>query len=79
VDSAAASPTVQINFYSSQTGDGDAITPTDAGKSGYQYDSITKIWQHNWQTKKLGPGTYRLRIFSNETQQTDGPFEIALK
>ncbi len=72
-------PTVQINFYSLETGEGDAIAPTDAGKSGCQYDSITRIWQYNWQTKKLSPGTYRIRVFSSETQQTDGVFEITLK
>jgi hypothetical protein len=61
------------------TGEADAVAVTDAGKSGYQYDSITGIWQYNWQTKKLGAGTYRIRIFCSESQQTDGPFEITLK
>jgi hypothetical protein len=79
VDSPSASPTVQINFYSSQAVEGEAITPTDSGQSGYQYDNLTGIWQYNWQTKKLSAGTYRIRIFCSESQQTDGPFEITLK
>jgi len=60
--------------------DGDLpIVLNDPGSSGLRYDSLTKTWQYNWQTKGLAPGTYAIFIYSFLTDQADGPFPIQLK
>lgn len=51
----------------------------DAGKSGYQYDTDTMMWQFNWQTKLRTAGIYGIWITSSESGQTDGPFQIQLR
>jgi hypothetical protein len=61
------------------TGTGDPIVVEYAGKSGYQYDSVTKTHQFNWDTKGLPEGTYDISITCGETGQKDGPFAVQLR
>jgi hypothetical protein len=49
------------------------------GNSGFQYLTKTDSWQFNWQTTGLAPGCYNVRIHSETTQQTNGPFRIQLR
>ncbi len=66
VDSASASPTVLLwrAAVCGQTVGGTAVGVSTAGNSGYQYDSQTKTWQFNWQTRGLEPGCYYIQIVS---------------
>jgi hypothetical protein len=78
VNSASANPVVMIQGpYACGTANsaGD-ITVSDAGASGYQYDSTTNTWQFNWQVKGNAPGCYDIFIKSQQSGQTNGAFPI---
>jgi hypothetical protein len=49
------------------------------GNSGFQYLTKSDTWQFNWQTTGLAPGCYNVRILSEATRQTNGPFRIQLR
>ena len=80
-DSIDANPKVKCQFAGGGNGDGDLISPEDPGSSGLRYNSETKTWQFNWQTKGLitGIGEYNIWIASNLTGQVNGPFLIELR
>ena len=81
VDSVDATPKVKYQFAGGGSGDGELVDTDDPGSSGLRYDSDTKTWQFNWQTKGLntGPGEYNIWIASNLTGQVNGPFLIELR
>ena len=80
-DSIDANPEVKCQFAGGGNGDGDLISPVDPGSSGLRYNSDTRTWQFNWQTKGLitGIGKYNIWIASKLTGQVNGPFLIELR
>ena len=81
VDSSEADPSVTVIFKGTIEDPVDDVTIVveDPGASGYLYDSDTKTWQFNWQTKNCVPGEYEIWISSNLTGQVNGPFPIHLR
>jgi len=78
VPSGSASPAISIVMVSTGgTGNAD-IALDDAGSSGYQYDPTTAMWQFNWKTTGLAPGTYLVSIRSGATGQVNGTFTVML-
>jgi hypothetical protein len=58
--------------------------PGDPGSSSFQYNTVTKTHQFNWQTKEangtaLPAGTYQVTVKSGKTGQSFGPFPVTLK
>ena len=80
-ESSAANPSVEIIQISNGDipAEGNPIVVDDPGSSGYQYDSGTKTWQFNWQTKGREAGDYNIWIVNDWTGQTFGPIEIRLR
>ena len=80
-ESSAANPSVEIKQISNGDipAEGNPIVVDDPGNSGYQYDSDTKTWQFNWQTKGREAGDYNIWIVNDWTGQTFGPIEIRLR
>lgn len=74
VPSPTAAPQVKI-FYAGSCTDSTAGTEIDyivaSGNSGYQYDTLTYLWQFNWKTTGWSPGCYVIQIYSAETGQTN--------
>jgi hypothetical protein len=58
---------------------GETIELNEPGSSGLRYDSLTRTWQFNWQTKGLTAGIYTIFIKSGQTLQINGPFPIQLR
>jgi hypothetical protein len=61
-----------------------SFTPADPGSSSFQYNSVSKTHQFNWQTKEangsaLPSGTYQVTVKSGKTGQSFGPFAVKLK
>jgi hypothetical protein len=80
VDSLDATPAVSYQFVGGGSGDGALVDTDDPGSSGLRYDSGTKTWQFNWQTKELSlTGIYNIWIASDLTGQVNGPFPIELQ
>ena len=83
VDSSAANPSVEIKSVEEPNGEpieGALIEVDDPGSSGLRYDSDTKTWHFNWQTKDCGEaGLYYIWIINDWTGQTFGPFRIQLR
>ena len=84
VDSSLANPLVRIVKVGGVLPvdpDDDLIDVTDPGKSGLRYESTTKMWIFNWQTKEgfTTSTTYEIWITSVQTGQVNGPFPIQLK
>lgn len=79
INSSAMNPMISIAPSPCSGGDeGAAIMLDDAGQSGYQYDSITDIWQFNWKTTDIQSGCYNIRVTNSQTSQINGPFPIKL-
>ncbi|MBM3744691.1 MAG: hypothetical protein FJW34_02705 [Acidobacteria bacterium] len=78
IDSSGLSPQVFINRVACTSGaDQGVIDVDDAGQSGLRYDTLTKMWIYNWQTKGLSPGTcYSISI---KPPQAGTAFPINLK
>lgn len=80
VASPNAAPNVEIYAMGACGGsDSTVIAVSDAGNSGYQYDSTTNTWQFNWKTTGLQSGCYDIYIQSGQTSQGNGGFPIQLK
>jgi len=63
MDSANATPTVTLEYSSSCTENSyDVVSVEAAGNSGYQYDSVLKMWQFNWKTTANSAGCYNIYI-----------------
>jgi hypothetical protein len=63
-DSAAYAPSVTISgpVACNQSVAGEAVTVNVPGRSGLQYDALTRTWQFNWQTPKATEGCFHLVI-----------------
>ena len=61
-----------------------ADAPGDPGASFFQYNTLAKTHQFNWQSKEangtaLPTGTYQVYVFSGKTGQMWGAFSVVLK
>ena len=83
VDSQTAMPEVRVTgpFPCSGSEGTDTLEQVFfPGNSGFQYDSQIFMHQFNWKTDDLPTNhCYNIRIFSQETDQLDGPFQIKIK
>lgn len=79
VHTPTANPLVEIfGPYTSVQTDLETILLDDAGKSGYQYDSLTYTWQYNWKTTGLKEGLYYIRTTCMQTGQVTGLYQVRL-
>ena len=77
VPSAAANPAVSVFYITPVTGQEDPVD-VDAGCDGLQYDPGSSTWQYNWDTGRLGRGSYMISIQSGQTGQVNA-FPIQVK
>ena len=80
INSSGADPEVRIaGPFECSVGQDDSSVEVveDTGSSDLRYTG--NEWQLNWDTGGLAKGCYNIRVFSNHTDQLDGPFRIRLR